>query len=381
LITELNVGGAEVMLAHVAGRSNRAEFRTTVISLSDVGAIGARIRQHNVPVYALGMRPDRVNALAMWRLVRLLRRLQPDILQTWLYHADVAGTIAAKVAGVPHTVWNVRCADLNPAEHPRSLMWLLRVLPALSALPAAVICNSTAGRREHERLGYRPRRWSMIPNGFDTDAFSPAPDARRLMRRELGIADDVPLVGMLARLHPMKDHPTFVKAAAEVARRRDDVRFVIAGRGVDGNDRLLNLARSLSISDRVRFLPERQDSAAFLAALDVAVSSSSSEAFPNVVGEAMACGVPCVVTDVGESRMLVGDTGVVVPPRDPTALADGILRVLALDPASRTDLGRRARRWIQAEFSLQPVVDQYLALYAELVGHQSTTSASHVCAE
>ena len=365
-------------MARLVGQLEAAESPEVVVSLSTIGPIGTHLQKNHVPVYAIGMRPGGLNAAALWRLIRLLRRLRPDILQTWLYHADIAGVIAGRLAGVPRIVWNIRCAELDPLDHPRSLRTLLKVSAALSGSPAAVVCNSVAGRRAHERLGYHPRRWLVIPNGFDTEVFRPEPSARTTIRRELGLANEVPLVGLLARLHPMKDHATFLQAASRVARARQDVHFAIAGRGVDTSPELPRLARDLSIRQQVSFLPERNDSPQFLAALDVAVSASYGEAFPNVIGEAMACGVPCVVTDVGDTRVLVGDTARVVRPRDPDALADGILELLTLDKTSRDEIGQRARRRIQSDFSLRRVANRYQELYRDLAAN---SSESQTCVE
>jgi glycosyltransferase involved in cell wall biosynthesis len=381
VITDLDVGGAEMMLARLIARLDPRRIENTVISLTTTGTVGHEIQQTGVPVFALGLRPGQVRTAALWRLVRLLRRLRPDVVQTWLYHADLAGIMAGALAHRPKIVWNIRCADLDPADHPRSLPLVLRTLAFLSRYPAAVICNSTAGRRAHEKLGYTPRRWEIIPNGFDTGLFRPSPDARIDLRRELGLDPGALVVGLLARFHPMKDHATFLRAAWMVAKSHADVHFVAAGRGVAGNRVLDEVVADLTLGDRVHLLPERNDAPRFLAALDVAVSSSSGEAFPNVVGEAMACGTPCVVTDVGDSAQIVGDAGVMVPPRDAAALAAGVLSLLALDPTSRDNLSFAARERIKSRFSLEGVAVRYEQLYLDIAGQPPIDSTKQpLCA-
>jgi glycosyltransferase involved in cell wall biosynthesis len=381
LITDLDVGGAEKMLARLIARLDPCRIKNTVISLTVTGTVGHEIQQTGVPVFALGLRPGRVNTVALWRLVALLRRLRPDVVQTWLYHADLAGLVAGALAHRPKIVWNIRCADLDPADHPRSLPLLLRTLAFLSRYPAAIICNSTAGRHAHENLGYKPRRWETIPNGFDTGVFRPCADARVDLRRELGLDAGAPVVGLLARFHPMKDHATFLRAATIVAQSRADVHFVAAGRGVAGNPVLDEMVADLMLSDRVHLLPERNDAPRFLAALDVAVSSSFGEAFPNVVGEAMACGTPCVVTNVGDSAQIVGDAGVMVPPRDAGALAAGVLSLLALDPASRDNLRVAARERIKSRFSLAGAAARYEQFYLDIAGQPPIDSTEQpLCA-
>ena len=302
------------------------------------------------------------------------------MIQTWLYHADLAGVVAGWFTGTP-VVWNIRCAELDPRDHPGSLPVVLKALAWLSRSPVAVVSNSTAGRRAHEALGYHPRHWEIIPNGFDLEKFRPRADARLALRKELGLAPDAWLVGLFARFHPMKDHDTFLRAAAIVARTRPDARFVAAGRGVPGHAVLLERVRDLGIESQVSFLPEREDAPAFLAALDVGVSSSYSEAFPNVIAEAMACGTPCVATDVGDSAQIVGDAGVLVPPRNPDALAAGILRLLALDPAARDRLSREARERIRSKFSLPFVAAQYERLYSGIGSGRPAPWDSASCAE
>ncbi len=368
------------MLARLVESLAGGRIENAVISLGSRGPVADRIAHAGIPVFALGMRPSRPDPRALWRLVRLLRGLRPAIAQTWLYHADFAGLLAGKLAGVP-VVWNIRCAELNPRDHPPSLMTLLRALALASRYPAAVICNSHAGQRAHEQLGYTPRRWAIIPNGFDTDTFRPLPAARGELRRELGMPDNARLVGLLARFHPMKDHAAFLNAAKIITSAKADVHIVAAGRGVDAAPALKALVDQLGLRDRVHLLPERSDTPRFLAALDVAVSSSYGEAFPNIVGEAMACATPCVVTDVGDSALIVGDAGVVVPPRDPAALAAGILRVLDMEPGAREALGQAARERIVSEFTLDRAAALYEALYLDLAGRQMKSPDEIACAE
>jgi glycosyltransferase involved in cell wall biosynthesis len=380
LITDLEPAGAELMLARLVETFAGTQIDNAVISLGTRGPVADRIASAGVPVFALDIRPGRPDPRALWRLVRLLRRLRPALVQTWLYHADFAGLLAGALIRLP-VVWNIRCAELDPRDHPSSLTPLLRALALASRYPAAVICNSFAGQRAHEQIGYRPRRWAVIPNGFDTDAFRPQPAARGELRHELGLSPAVPLVGLLARFHPMKDQATFLNAAKQVITTLPDVHIVAAGRGVDAAPSLREFVREAGLGDRIHLLPGRNDAPRFLAALDVAVSSSYGEAFPNVVGEAMACGTPCVVTDVGDSAQIVGDTGVIVPPRDPAALAAGILRLLDEDETARSARGVAARTRILADFSLTRAAARYEALYREVAGQPASAPDEIVCAE
>lgn len=358
------------MLARLVGRLEGDGIENTVVSLARGGALAAAIADSGIRVVGLDMKSGRPSPPAFLRLVRLLKSIDPHVLQTWLYHADLVGLAAGTLARVPSIAWNVRCSRLNHGDYSRALPLMLRILARTSRRPDAVVCNSVAGRREHEAIGYRPRRWELIPNGVDTDAFKPCPVARVDVRRELGIDGSSPLVGLLARYHPIKDHPNFLRAAALVAQRHPSTHFLLAGRGVASSEQLRKLVDELGIRACVHLQDERHDAERVLAALDIAVSSSNSEGFPNMVIEAMACGVPCVVTDVGDCAAIVENTGITVPPGDHQALAEGINGLLDMAEADRDALGRAARKRVLDHFSLQLATDRYNALYTQLAGRQ-----------
>ena len=361
VITSLGTGGAETMLAKLVARSDRGRFRHVVVSLMDQVALGTRFAALGVPVHTLGMRRGRPDPRGAVRLLRLTRRLAPDVVQTWLLHADLLGTPAALVARAP-LVWNIRSSfHYGLGSLPsRACAWLSRV-------PAAVVVNSEAGRAVHAGVGYRPRQWRLIPNGFDLDEFRPDPGARAVVRAELDLPGDAPLVGLVGLFDPLKDHRTFLQAASLLHRREPGVHFVLVGRDVTpANASLGRLVAAGELEGHAHLLGERHDLARLTAALDVATSSSLAESFPSVVGEAMACAVPCVVTDVGDSATIVGDTGRVVPPRDPVALAAAWEEMVRLGPEERAALGRRARARVEARYAIDHVVRQYEELYAEL---------------
>ncbi len=374
LITGLGQGGAETMLAKLVAApgsepgSERVEH--AVVSMTGDGALARRIADAGVPVHDLGMRRGVPDLRGAWRLVRLLGRLRPDVLQTWLYHADFLGLVAGRMAGVPAIAWNLRCSEMDMNQFralSRALPW---VLSRLSPLPAACVVNSRAGRLEHERLGYRPRRWVMIPNGFDIDRFRPDEDRRHRFRGELGLAADAVVVGMVARVDPMKDHTTFLDAAARVAAAVPEAVFVLVGQGCEDGGALAGAVAARGLTGRVRLLGRREDVAEILPGFDIFVLSSVGEGFPNVIGEAMAAGVPVVASDVGDCRAIVGEAGRVVPPGDATALAGALAETIAPGEATRAALGRAARARIEAEFTLPAIVALYDDFYRRLVnGH------------
>ena len=364
LITTLDVGGAEQMLVKLLRHTDRGRIHSRVVSLAAAGPLTREIESLGVEVTALNMVPGRISVSAIRRLVALLKSTRPEVLQTWLFHADLVGTVAGRLAGVPAIYWNVRCAELDPQDHSRSLFWVLRTLAWWSPSVTGVVVNSEAGRRVSESLGYHPRRWVMIRNGFELDRFAPSEDARASVRAELRIAPDRRLVGLIARWHPMKDHATFLRAAGILRRTRGDVEFVLAGRQVSAsNPAVQALIEANGLAGTVHALGERHDIVRVTASLDVATCSSYSEAFPNAVGEAMACAVPCVATDVGDCMEVIGDTGLGVPSRDAEALAAAIGRMLDLPNAEWRDRGRRARERVISRYDICDVAAEYARLY------------------
>ncbi len=368
LITELSTGGAETMLYRLLSAMDRTSFESRVVALAEIGPVGDAIRDLGIPVTTLGMPRAVPSPAGLTRLWRLLRDFRPHVLQTWMYHADLLGTVASGAVRVPALVWNIRCSDMDLGRYRRLTRWVVRACVHLSPRPSAIVVNSEAGRRRHEEMGYRPRRWMFIPNGFDLDRFRPDVVARTLVRRELGLANETPLIGLVARFDPMKDHRTFLQAAARLYERRPDVHYLLCGRGVDSaNSALENMVRDLGIGRVVHLLGERRDIPTMTASLDVATMSSAfGEGFPSVVGEAMACGVPCAVTDVGDAALIVGDTGRVVPPGDPRRLAEAMEDLLEIGPEGRRRLGEAARRRIADNFALPAIATRYEKLYEEL---------------
>jgi glycosyltransferase involved in cell wall biosynthesis len=370
LVTSLHRDGAQTMLSKLVSATDRERFDTMVVSLTNGGALGESIQALGVPVHAIGLGPPLATAVGLGRLIRIVRGFRPHVIQGWMYHANLAALMAQKALPEPVPVlWNIRHSAYDLAFEKPMTARMIRLGARLSRRVDGIVYVAEESAAQHEGLGYRPPRRLVIPNGFDTERFAPSPSARLALRAELGLSPSAVLIGLVARYHPMKDHATFLHAAARLAPSHPDAHFVLAGRGVDhANAELVAAIRSRQLGERTHLCGERADSPRVLAALDVASLASYSEGFPNVIGEAMACGVPCVVTDVGASATLVGDTGHVVPPRSAEALADGWHRLLEMAPERRAALGRAARRRIEEHFGLAAVVAQYEALYLSCAG-------------
>lgn len=360
VITGLGSGGAEAMLARLV---LAAPAGVTVCSLRSGGQHAGRLRQAGVPVLELGMRPGRPDPRGLLRLAGWMRRQRPDAVMSWLYHADLTATLAWLLADRPgRLVWNLRCADADPAGYGASTRLALRLLTLLSGRPTAIAGNALAGLRHHQGLGYRPRRWAYLPNGFDTGRFQPDPTARQELRQAWGLGEDGIAAVMVARADPIKDHAGLLAAFAIAAARDARLHLVLAGEGADPDSLLLapHLAGlEPDTRRRVHPLGRREDIPAVLAACDLSVLSSISEGLPNAVGESMACGLPCLVTAVGDAARLLGNGGLVVPPRDSAALAAGLMRLAAMPAAARRQLGAMARQRIESSFSLASSVRAY----------------------
>lgn len=373
LITGLLTGGTEMWLYNLVTRMDKRRYENIVISITEGGPVAKLLEEAGVKVVSLGLKRGRVNPSAVFRLVSLLKSENPRVLQTWLYHADLFGMIANSLSVRAPMLWNLRCSKLDPKDHPVSLFAIIKILGLLSKRPVAVISNSTAGRAEHERLGYSPDRWEMIHNGFDTDLLCPDPALRQRTRDGLGVEKGEMLIGMVARYDPMKDHATFIKAAGDLRRRWPSARFALVGAGMDAsNDALARMIRDNGIEAQTLLLGERRDVYKIYPAFDVGASSSYSEGFPNAIGEAMACGVPCVVTDAGDSRAIVGDAGMITPIRDPLAMADAMGKMLSMSPEKKAALGRQARDRIQERYSMNESVRRYERLYDDIAGEGAT---------
>jgi glycosyltransferase involved in cell wall biosynthesis len=370
IITDLQTGGAEVMLLRLLQRMDRARYAAEVFSLRQTQPIGDRIAELGVPVRALHLKKV-PNPAGLVKLTGWLRAGRFDVVQTWMTHADLIGGMAAAAAGRLPVAWGLHVGKIDVAVHGRAALWTARVNALLSRrVPARIVCCSETSRQEHAQLGYDAGRMVVIPNGFDLSVFRPSPAARELLRAELGAPASAPLIGHVGRFHPQKDHRNLVEAARRVLARHQHARFVLAGKDLDwDNAALAGWVRDAGIADRFHLLGPRDDVPRLMAAFDVAVSSSSfGEAFPLVIGEAMASGVPCAVTDCGDSRLMVGDTGRVAPVQDAEALAQAITSLLSLDADARAALGRAARQRIEERYALDAIVARYHTLYDELAG-------------
>ncbi|WP_200950995.1 glycosyltransferase [Mesorhizobium sp. Root695] len=367
-ITSLDVGGAQVMLARFLGQVDQNRFSSSVLSLLSPGPLAAQVEYTKSGLASLDM-TERPRPRDVFRLTRSISRAAPDLLHGWMYHGNVAATLGS-VLGLNFSpvIWSIHHTVRDLADEKPLTRHLIRLSARLSGRASAISYCSRVAADDHERLGFDPRRRVVIPNGTDCDQFSPSADAGAKLRHLFGLPAGRLIIGHVARFHPMKDQISLVRAISRVLAQGYDVQGVFIGEGhVDGPVRVA--ARELGIDDRITTPGIRSDVADLMPGFDIyALCSAWGEAFSLAVGEAMACGVPAVVTAVGDSGWLVGNSGVVVPPRDSEALAAGLIRLVGLEPAGRRALGQQARRRVMEKFSLSLYVDRHLELYGTALG-------------
>ena len=367
IINELDAGGAERVLTRIACHNAQTNGpKQIVVSLMGEGVYGADLRANGIDLHCLGMTSGlRDLPGAIIKLSRLMRCHKPDAIMSWLYHSDFISTLAAMLSGrgTKRLAWNIRCAEMDLAQYGRSTRIVLTLLAKLSRFPAIVAANSHAGQRHHRKCGYHPKKWAFLPNGFDTNEWQPDPDAKTRLCKELGIAPSKHVVGMVARKDPAKDHATLFEAIKQVREQGHDIHLVLVG----GETKTLPVPTE--IKDHITALGLRRDVAKLVPAFDIAVLSSSfGEGFPNVIGEAMACGVPAIGNDVGDVAAILGGTGKSVPLHAPEKLATAIVELLSEDSDSKTFLKAATRQRIIDHYSLAAMNERYLALWDGLAG-------------
>lgn len=361
VIGSLETGGAETALARICLATRELGLDHRVLVLGPVGPLADELQTAGTPVLA-----PRVDLSDGVRFLRLPATWRPQVVQGWMYHGSLAASALQPVLFPGAALaWNIRCGLDTPGRYRSSTWNLIRMLAALSQVPGVILYNAVSARGAHEAAGYASGCGEVIPNGFDLEKFRPDSLARQKFRSGLGVRDGVALLGLAARFHEEKNPGLFLRA---LARLPGHVHGLMVGSGmVAGNPALACQIRDLGLMGRVHLLGERRDMWHVMASLDVAVSASWNEGFSNTLGEAQACGIPCVATAVGDSPALVGGLGRLVVPGDDGAMADALVDLLALSGEERVALGYRCRQRMQDMYGLPSVARRYSAVYQRLV--------------
>ncbi len=367
IIIGLNVGGAEIMLKRLVQSSlGNKGLANEVVSLTQLGVIGIQLENMGVRVTVLNIKSIFSAPYAFFKLVKVIKNSKPSIVQTWMYHADLLGGLASFFAGNRNIVWNIRGSSI-----PQQSLSLTGVLTKLCAilsykLPKIIICCAEAARSSHVIKGYAQSKMVVINNGYDMGDYHPR-EVREEERLNLGISEDTIVIGIVGRFDVLKDYNNFISAANELLKEFSNIKFLMVGKGLDNeNHELTKIVKNDNTLDSFLLMGERNNVNKYLAVMDIYCMSSSKEGFPNVVCEAMAMQIPCVVTNAGDAKNIVGDTGIVVPIKDSSALALGLKTMINYDVEKKLKLGKLARERISRNYSIEKALNQYEELYREI---------------
>lgn len=368
LVRRLDYGGTERQICLLASGLARRGHEIAVAVFYAGGELESELQGSGVKVLPLHKRGRWESVNFLRRLRATLRSFAPDVLHTYLGVTNVLGALIRGRSRAYRLVWGVRNAGMRFERYDRIRQLAERLETRLVGRCDLVICNSWAGRDHKLRRGFCHRKTLVVPNGIDTQVFQRSNQARERLRSEWNMRDDSIVIGLVGRLDPVKGHPIFLEAAARIAAEFPETQFVCVGGGSAAyREELSALASRLGIMQRLCWFPPQQDVATIYSALDILCSASIAESFPNVIGEAMACELPSVVTDVGDCARIVGDTGLVAPPDTCRGLASALRSMLELKPAERDAMGERARRRIQENFSVERMIESTEALLHGLI--------------
>lgn len=364
LIVGLEMGGAEMMLKKITTtlKNQAPEDEIHVISLTDKGELGIELEEYGIEVHCLGLTAGRLSLKKISDLKVLLTQIEPDVVMCWMYHAILFGTIAKLLSRTKFRfLWNIRTALDGRDSNKKLTNFIIQINAYLSNLPDKIIYNSYRSKAQHEELSYSSQNALVIPNGFDIVRFSPMQDATTTISPpELQVPEGAHLVGTIGRYHPVKGFKYFVETADILSRTKKNVYFVMIGKHLDqDNQELMTMINRTQCRDRFILLGLRRDVDQLLPALSVYANTSTSEGFANVIGEAMASGVPCVVTDVGDSKKIVGACGSSIPSRDAEQMARAILDIINLPEDKKDKLRECSRARIVENFSIEAITKRY----------------------
>jgi len=369
IISGLSTGGAEMALLRMVTHANLQQTKSLVISLTDGGSLLPQFLESGIQVISLDYRRRPFSSTV--KLFRLIKSIDPDVVQTWLYHGDLIGGIVSKLAGKENIVWGVHSTNLTSGRTATRI--IKKTCSLLSGyIPKRIVCVAEASKIQHIKDGYDAKRIVVIANGFDAEPLDP-PGLTSTLRSQIGIPSEKQVIGTVSRLNHDKDIHNLIKAAKIILDNNHRVHFLLIGRGLESDNPMVR-KWILESGHPASFtlLGERNDIPTCLNAMDIFCLPSRTEAFPLAVGEAMRAGKVCVVTDVGDAATLVGNTGIVVPKENAQALAEGLNEAMSLPREKRDQMGEMARSRIRGEFSLDKTLSAYQLLYRNIVHEQET---------
>lgn len=361
IISGLSVGGAEMMLVKLlANKGYKDKFKITVVSLRATGELSSCLKNIGIDVKCLNFGEGFYkNIFSMYELIRIIKTLKPDLIQTWLYHADFIGGIVGYIFNTAPIIWGIHNSYLDRTAK-LSTKWILKICVKLSSkVPYKIISCSECAKNIHLNIGYCDK-FEYIPNGFDINVLRPDLKARKKIRAELSIQENEVVFGLIARFDPLKDHNNFLEAAKRVSKKNKGCKFLLCGKDINWrNDQLVDAIKKVNLENKIYLLDKREDIPQIMNAIDFCVVSSKSEAFPMVLGESMAVGTPCITTNVGDAKKIINGIGFCVEAENSLELADAMLRACDLSKTELSILCKKAREHIFNNYSMDIVADKY----------------------
>ncbi len=373
IITGLQRGGAETLLCNLCKFDT--EHTHTIISLSELKDSESVLNdQPNVCVYSLNFRHGKIRLSGLSKLYKLIKQIKPDIVQTWMIHADMIGGIVARLAGVKNIFWSVHYTNLVKGKSKRSTIFLTKINAFLSYfIPKKIIYCAEKSREVQESLGFKKTKGVVVQNGYDIESFIINTSLGLKFRNELDIHPEAFIIGHVGSYHPLKDQANLIEALTLLDQRGFNFYAVFAGVNLDNNNTsLVSLIKNKGLSNRVHLLGRRNDIPSIMNGIDLFILSSESEAFPNVLNEAMACGTPCVSTDVGDASLILGDTGWIVPSKDSESLYSSVIKAVQEKESNHRSWSQRSvacRQRIVQKFSLEKMVRKYKEVWINVKKH------------
>lgn len=362
IITSLGEGGAETMLYKLLKYTDRKLYEVEVITMIDRSVMGDKIEELGIKLYELNMKRGIPTIRALIKAARICK--DADIIQAWMYHADLLGFIIGKLIFKKRVFFGIRHSNLERDKNKRTTLFIAKINAFLSRYVDKVVSCSEEATRNHIKYGYEKSKFVTIPNGFEIDRYHKVMDAKEILIKELGFDCDYKIICSVGRWNVLKDYNNLLSAVEILSRNRRYVKCLIAGTDIDyKNKELGHLIQEKNLKETIILLGRRNDIPTIMSASDVFVLSSSGEGFPNVIGESMACEVPCVVTNVGDCASIVGELGLVVERKNPLELASAIEKLLDLNVEQRDLLGKKLRKRVIDMFDINYIVKNFEELY------------------
>jgi glycosyltransferase involved in cell wall biosynthesis len=365
IIVGLNNGGAEVSLFKICKYDKINEH--TVVSFMNLGKYGKELIKIGVKVYCLNIQKNNYSILKFFYLVNFIRLQKPDLVQTWMYHADLFGSLASRIAGVKNIFWNIRNSNLDYVKAKKRTIWIAKLLSSFSYwLPKKIIVCANRARKIHEDLGYCKKKMYFIPNGYDLSILKPTISKDINIRKKFKLKKNIILLGTIARFDPQKDHINLLRALFLLKSKHLDFYCVFVGPGMNNNNKILRKEiQKLNLNNFIGLMGPSSKIPEIMTELDIHILPSEfGEAWPNVVAEAMACKTPCIVTNVGDSANIVGKTGIVVPPKNPKLLSDAIFFLLReFGTKSWSSRCKQARLRVKKNFGISKMILSYSKIW------------------